>query len=207
MSDTIGKNVAFYRRKKGLTQRELARETGLSVSFISHIENNISNPSDDSLNKIADILDVEINDLDCQDKFDNFKDEDNELLKLLIKLTRDLKISWQKKKDNINNFDCIYITNPPIKGTQYQLGYKTRLFNNKPVLDYIELKYINRDYNIDGTLNDYNDSPYGANLYNLLSEIKDREKDKSPIFKLINELEEIENTDGSYTDDNTWIPF
>ena len=44
MNNTISENLAFYRRKRNLTQKELAEKTGLSISFISHIENKVSEP-------------------------------------------------------------------------------------------------------------------------------------------------------------------
>lgn len=37
----IGKNIKKYRKKKGMTQRELAEKTTYSKQFISNIENNV----------------------------------------------------------------------------------------------------------------------------------------------------------------------
>ncbi len=53
---TLGRNIYFYRKKKMLTQEELAEQTGLSVGFISQLERGITKPSIDTLSDICDFL-------------------------------------------------------------------------------------------------------------------------------------------------------
>lgn len=57
----IGKNVAYFRKKKNLTQEGLALKANISRTHISHIEaENISkSPSLDILFRICDVLDIE----------------------------------------------------------------------------------------------------------------------------------------------------
>lgn len=57
----IGSNVAYYRKKKNLTQEGLALKANISRTHISHIEaENVSkSPSLDILFRICDVLDIE----------------------------------------------------------------------------------------------------------------------------------------------------
>ena len=55
---SIGASIDFLRKKKGLTQAKLAELCGLSRVQISRIESSVSEPSLDSLMKIATVLRV-----------------------------------------------------------------------------------------------------------------------------------------------------
>lgn len=57
---TLGRRVAYLRERKGWTQKKLAEETGLSVTFISEIENDKRNVGTESLLQIADSLGTSI---------------------------------------------------------------------------------------------------------------------------------------------------
>lgn len=61
--DRIGKHVQLLRKKKDLSQMDLAEMTDLSVSYISHIETGIKKASLDSLVRIANALDVTVDQL------------------------------------------------------------------------------------------------------------------------------------------------
>jgi transcriptional regulator with XRE-family HTH domain len=50
--------VGVLRRERGLTQQELARRSGLSRSFLSHVENGNRVPSLSSLTRISAALGV-----------------------------------------------------------------------------------------------------------------------------------------------------
>ena len=54
----LGKGIRRERLRKGLTQRQLAQVTSLSVSAISQIENGINSPSIVTLRRVAGALDV-----------------------------------------------------------------------------------------------------------------------------------------------------
>ena len=49
----IGFKIRALRKEKGLTLKQLSKKSGLSISFISDIENNRRNPNLDNLNKLA----------------------------------------------------------------------------------------------------------------------------------------------------------
>lgn len=59
----IGKNVTKYREALSISQRELARRVGISGQMVSKIENDLTNPSMETLNKIAIALNCTIYDL------------------------------------------------------------------------------------------------------------------------------------------------
>src|SRR5260370_10464142 len=52
----VGKRIAEVREERGLTQRQLADKAGLSVTFLSEIENGKRNLSSGKLLRIADEL-------------------------------------------------------------------------------------------------------------------------------------------------------
>ncbi|PKM79193.1 MAG: transcriptional regulator [Firmicutes bacterium HGW-Firmicutes-13] len=58
----IGRNIAFYRKKAGLSQQELADMVNISKSYISKIEapNSVKSCSLEVLFDIADTLEVDI---------------------------------------------------------------------------------------------------------------------------------------------------
>ncbi len=56
--DTIGQRIRFLRKKNGIHQIDLARETGISRSNISKIESNDIKPASNSIVAIADYFRV-----------------------------------------------------------------------------------------------------------------------------------------------------
>lgn len=61
---TIGEHIKAFRKKKGLTQQQLAEKTGLKDSAIRRYESGKIIPKTPNLHKIAKALDVTIADLD-----------------------------------------------------------------------------------------------------------------------------------------------
>lgn len=53
----------MIRKEKGLTQVELAEKLGVQQSTISHIENELRDPSVDLLFKLAEVLEVTVEEL------------------------------------------------------------------------------------------------------------------------------------------------
>ena len=56
----IGQQIAFYRKKKKLTQEQLADLTDVNKNSISNIEQGLRLPSTDLLQKIAIAIDCDI---------------------------------------------------------------------------------------------------------------------------------------------------
>lgn len=59
-SKTIGMNVKIARVKKNMTIQELAKKAGMSVTTISRLERGIGNARMFSINKIAEVLEVDV---------------------------------------------------------------------------------------------------------------------------------------------------
>lgn len=54
----ISKNISEYRKRKGLTIKELANLTGVTSSLLSQIEKGSANPSINTLKQISNALDI-----------------------------------------------------------------------------------------------------------------------------------------------------
>ncbi|MFM6974179.1 MAG: helix-turn-helix domain-containing protein [Agromyces sp.] len=61
--ESVGKRLKSHRLSNGMSLREMAREAGVSASFLSQIENGKSQPSVATLFSLAQILNVRIDDL------------------------------------------------------------------------------------------------------------------------------------------------
>lgn len=56
----LGDVIASFRRRKRIDQKEMAKQLGISVSYLSLIENNGKVPSGKVLNKISEVLEVPV---------------------------------------------------------------------------------------------------------------------------------------------------
>jgi transcriptional regulator with XRE-family HTH domain len=64
MAESFGTKLREYRRRTGMSQRELARRVGTDFSYISKIENNrLPPPAADTVVKICEVLDIDQNEL------------------------------------------------------------------------------------------------------------------------------------------------
>ena len=59
----LGQNIKKYRKETGLTQQKLADKIDMGINFIGKIEVGFSNPSLDTIIKIANALNVKLSDL------------------------------------------------------------------------------------------------------------------------------------------------
>lgn len=59
----LGEELRMLRKKRRVTLTEVGEKTGLSVSFLSDIERNRTNPSLDTLEKLAEYFQVTVNQL------------------------------------------------------------------------------------------------------------------------------------------------
>ncbi|EJW14663.1 helix-turn-helix domain-containing protein [Paenibacillus alvei] len=60
---TLGENIKYFRKKKGMTQFDLATKTKLSRSYIADVERDRYNPSVDTLQTIASAIDAKVYEL------------------------------------------------------------------------------------------------------------------------------------------------
>lgn len=188
----LSENIAYYRRKKGITQKELAKKTGLSRSFISQIENNSNTPSNDSLFKISEVLGVSVQELKDTEK-NYLKDEETEIIKLLISLTLDLKIEWEKIQNSTEMYSG-YFYKTVINGVSYELDYEVCSDIGGEYYTNINLWILYEDNNRYNICSTDDNSKYKV-LIELLESIKTLERDKSPLFNIINDLEKLKYED------------
>ncbi|TZE81977.1 helix-turn-helix domain-containing protein [Calorimonas adulescens] len=59
----IGANIKKYRKQAGLTQQELADKANISRSYLADVENGRYNPSLETLNSIAKVLNIKVSDI------------------------------------------------------------------------------------------------------------------------------------------------
>lgn len=55
---TIGNRISYIRKERGYTQEKLAELAGISIQFLSDIENNKKNMTVKTLKNIADSLNI-----------------------------------------------------------------------------------------------------------------------------------------------------
>lgn len=63
LQERVGQNIQYVRRGKGLSQEALAHAANISRSYVGKLENGKNSMSLTTLEKIADALDVDPNDL------------------------------------------------------------------------------------------------------------------------------------------------
>ena len=63
MTEALGQAVRELRLKRGLSQQELARKSGLHPTYISGIERGLRNPTWRSIGRVCDALGVTISEL------------------------------------------------------------------------------------------------------------------------------------------------
>ena len=71
----FGVSLKKWRLKKELKLKDMALHTGLSVSFLSKIENGVSNPSVDNIQKICSVLGITPDDLLAPDNKTNIPND------------------------------------------------------------------------------------------------------------------------------------
>ena len=77
----LGDVIASFRRRKRIDQKSIAEKLGVSVSYLSQIENNTRIPSGKLLKQISELLAVPVSALlfEAMDE-SNFKDEESRQL-------------------------------------------------------------------------------------------------------------------------------
>lgn len=63
MPNILGNNIKMYRKQKGINQKDLATKIGVSNVVLSRYESGVRTPDINIQNKIADILEVTLDEL------------------------------------------------------------------------------------------------------------------------------------------------
>ena len=83
--ETIGKTIALLRKEKGMTQNELAEKMNVTDKAVSKWERDISCPDINTISKLADILDVSVEELLKVKNKDYLNDKNKDLINLILK--------------------------------------------------------------------------------------------------------------------------
>lgn len=100
----IGNNISALRKKKGITQEELANELGVSAQAVSKWENNSSCPDVSLLTQIADYFNVSVDALlraEEEDIVDFSENKDGNVKSNDDKKNIVIKVTQQNGKENI----------------------------------------------------------------------------------------------------------
>ena len=101
----LSSNLKSLRAKRALSQIELAEKAGISVPFRSNIERNNKWPYPETLAKLAEALDVEVNAL-----FQEKKPRSDSLRNVLPQFKKDIEVSIHKKVSSAidNSLDTVF---------------------------------------------------------------------------------------------------
>ena len=61
--EAFAQNLRALRRARGLSQEELAHQAGIDRTYISALERNVYNASIDVVDRLAEVLDVDVTEL------------------------------------------------------------------------------------------------------------------------------------------------
>lgn len=122
MIDKISEKIRDLRKERKLTLRDLSEKTGLSVSFLSQVENNTSSIAITSLKKISDALNIEISYFFKTPEYDNFlvKVEDQEPFKIEGSNSEFIRLSGDFTGRAL---ESIIVTIPPEQQHGHKFGH------------------------------------------------------------------------------------
>lgn len=106
----IGRNIAKFRKRKGLSQKELAEQIGIGFPNVSYIENGKYAPRLNTLIKLSQVLDVQMYEFFILERHiakENIKEtlfkaleEDETLLRLVYRIYLAVKSDYSPEKYN-----------------------------------------------------------------------------------------------------------
>lgn len=105
-----GKKLGELRTERGISQKKLAKETGVSQNAISYYENGLHEPSEETLEKICFVLNIKRDEVEIHDVGYSFTHHESKTIQKVRKrkgfvrlLTPEQTEAWiDEKRDNIN---------------------------------------------------------------------------------------------------------
>ena len=82
---SIGETIASLRKQKGMTQNELAEKMNVTDKAVSKWERDLSCPDINTISKLADILDISVEELLKAKKKENSNTKMKDLINLIFK--------------------------------------------------------------------------------------------------------------------------
>ncbi|SHE97286.1 helix-turn-helix domain-containing protein [Clostridium fallax] len=105
---SLGERIKNFRKKKGLTIKDLSEKTNLSIGFISNLERDLSSPTIHNLENICDALGIDLIDiLDSNNENEDIvhKDERKQIFS-----TEDNKITFESLLKGAKELNALSIT-------------------------------------------------------------------------------------------------
>ena len=144
MNEKIGNIIASKREEKGLSQRKLAKYSGISNTVLSHIEKGIYNPSPRVLRALSKNLDINYNDLMVMQNLNN-EDIDREIF--VKKFYADMNIKDLQKAFNFVK-GSLFNNNEIIKELNNGLDLLSETEKEKEINTIKEYEFVNKKYNL-----------------------------------------------------------
>ncbi|RXM74764.1 helix-turn-helix domain-containing protein [Clostridium tetani] len=132
----VGENIKKYRKKKGLTQKELAKKINLSEISIRRYEKNINTPTIEVLNQIAEALEVSVSAL-IGEPFSQAL-----LNKIIKNITSNDPI---KEISDLTNIDISYLLYTYSSNAEFSLDTEKKLLSLLSNLNKHDLKLLYDD--------------------------------------------------------------
>lgn len=82
---SIGKTISFYRKQLGLTQNELAEKMNVTDKAVSKWERDLSCPDINTISKLAEVLNISVEDLLSAKEQKKTSDNSKDLIELIFK--------------------------------------------------------------------------------------------------------------------------
>ena len=82
---SIGKTISFYRKQLGLTQNELAEKMNVTDKAVSKWERDLSCPDINTISKLAEVLNISVEDLLSAKEQKKTSDNSKDLIGLIFK--------------------------------------------------------------------------------------------------------------------------
>ena len=146
----IGENIKKIRKNKGLAQKEVAKMLGIPLSTYSNYENDNREPSEETIEKIAYILDVTVSELlgfevvntngeivSMEGEFNKYKEDHKKEIEVIAE-----KISQLSNKERIKLLSIVF-EGENFKEDLSNLSEedsKKALLELKSVLDFLSFK-------------------------------------------------------------------
>ena len=103
----IGRNIKRLREAQGITQEELSFRAKMSVSHLGSIERGMSNPTVETINRIAHVLNVEASIFLMENEAQQLSQEESMLVKKYVSYL--MRMPKEKQKRLLDIIDALFM--------------------------------------------------------------------------------------------------
>lgn len=143
---SIGLKIKEFRKRRGLTQKQLGDRCGIADSNIRKYENGQQNPKIETLRKIADALNAIV--IENNGQFDLI-DEQQTIVKQISHITANDLMTYPTLEQTLSNYvkellSCYQADFKPITDKFFKesdLNYRSEVYNN--IIHHVDVRVIN----------------------------------------------------------------